>query len=277
MTRRSALLNVMIAAVQKAGRGLVRDFGEVEQLQVSRKGPADFVSVADTRAERVLRQELQKARPGFALLMEEAGAIAGTDQQHCWIVDPLDGTLNFLHGIPQFAISVALRYRNDIIAGVVFNPVTDELYWAERGNGAWLHDRRLRVSARRELADSVVGTGIPSPAKQGHPAYLAQLREVMASTAGVRRMGAAALDLAWVASGRYDAFWESHLSPWDVAAGALLVREAGGFVTDLEGRSEILDAVTIVAANDPLHRPFRELVRQAGRDAAAAPPAPAPA
>jgi len=277
MARRSALLNVMTAAAQKAGRSLVRDFGEIEQLQVSRKGPGDFVSVADTRAERTLKAELLKARPDFALLMEESGLTPGRDPHHRWIVDPLDGTLNFLHGIPQFAVSIALQYRGEMLAGVVFNPATDEMFSAERGNGAYLNDRRLRVSARDSLADAVIGTGIPHRGKDGHPGYLARLGATMAQTSGVRRMGAAALDLAYVAAGRFDGFWETGLQPWDIAAGLLLVREAGGFVTDLAGRAEeALTARTVVAANDRLHGPLRQLLQRAAADDAAPASAAAP-
>jgi myo-inositol-1(or 4)-monophosphatase len=251
---RSALLNVMVQAVRKAGRGLARDFGEVENLQVSMKGPGDFVSAADRKAESVLFEELKRVRPGYGFLMEERGVVAGDDETHRWLVDPLDGTTNFLHGIPLFAVSVALEKSGQVVAGVVFNPVTDELYTAERGSGAFLNDRRLRVAARREMADAVIGTGVPHLGMSGHQEYLGELRQVMANSAGLRRLGSAALDLAYVAAGRFDGFWEKGLDAWDVAAGALMIREAGGFVTDAEGRDRVLDAGTIVAGNEHIHR-----------------------
>src|SRR5271155_5520507 len=209
MVMRSAILNVMANAALKAARGLIRDFGEVEHLQVSVKGPGEFVSTADLKAERTLKTELRKARPGYAMLFEESGAEAGSDPRHRWIVDPLDGTTNFLHGIPHFAISIGLERDNEIVAGIVYEPTRDEMFWAEKGAGAYLNDRRLRVSARRQLAEALIGTGIPFGARGGEPsysAYSAMLARVAAATSGVRRLGAAALDLAYVAAGRYDGF-----------------------------------------------------------------------
>jgi len=250
---RSALLNVMVAAATKAGRGLSRDFGELENLQVSRKGPGDFVSAADKKAEKVIRQELEKARPGYSFLMEESGASVGSDDQHRWIVDPLDGTTNFLHGVPIFAISIALERQGQIVAGVIYNPVMDELYVAERGGGAFLNDRRLRVAQRRDFDDCLIGMGLPHLGKAEHGRALREMRQVMANAAGVRRCGAAALDLAWVASGRFDAFWEHGLNPWDVAAGMLMVREAGGFVSDADGRDKIFETGSVVAGNEAVH------------------------
>ena len=250
---RSALLNVMVSAATKAARGLTRDFGELENLQVARKGPGDFVSLADKKAEAVIRQELQKARPDYAFLLEESGAIEGADGQHRWIVDPLDGTTNFLHGIPLFAISIALERQGQIVAGVIFNPIMNELYVAERGGGAFLNDRRLRVAQRRDLDDCVIGTGIPHLGKGEHGRALRELRDVMATTAGVRRCGSAALDLAWVAYGRFDGFWEHGLHAWDMAAGLLLVREAGGYVSDAAGGDRIFDTGSIVAGNEMVH------------------------
>jgi myo-inositol-1(or 4)-monophosphatase len=251
---RSALMNVMIQAVMKAGRGLARDFGEVQNLQVSVKGPGDFVSQADLRAEQVLREELERARPKYGFLMEESGTVEGEDHQHRWIIDPLDGTTNFLHGIPQFAISLALERQGQIVAAVVYNPATDELYTAEKGAGAFLNDRRLRVSGRRTLAECVVGCGLPHLGRGDHGRFLVQLRHVMGEVVGMRRMGAAALDLAYVAAGRFDGFWEEGLSPWDIAAGILLIREAGGFVSDLNGGAEIFDRGEIVAGNEAIHK-----------------------
>ncbi len=271
MAYRSATINVMVRAAEKAGRAIIRDFGEVEQLQVSRKGPADFVSAADLKAERIIRQELVKARPGFGFLMEEGGTIVGEDPAHRWLVDPLDGTTNFLHGLPHFAISIALEHKGDrkseIIAGVVYDPIKDEIFWAEKGVGAYVGDRRLRVSGRGKLADSLLATGIPFLGRQegeGHRVFLAQLQAVMAHTAGVRRWGAAALDLAYVAAGRVDGFWEAGLGPWDVAAGTILVREAGGYVSEIGGKAHRLDSANILAANDRLYTEFVKLLKKAG-------------
>jgi myo-inositol-1(or 4)-monophosphatase len=257
----------MANAALKASRGLLRDFGEVEQLQVSIKGPGDFVSTADLRAERTIRTELTRARPGYGLLFEEGGGEAGTDPRHRWIVDPLDGTTNFLHGIPHFAISIALERDGEIVAGLVYDPTRDEMFWAEKGAGAYVNDRRLRVSARRNLGEAVIATGIPFRDRGDHPAYLATLSVVMARTSGVRRFGAAALDLAYVAAGRYDGFWEYGLSPWDVAAGLLLVREAGGYASDLNGGQAAVTSSDLLAANDHLHLPLAALVREALRGA----------
>lgn len=251
---RSALLNVMVAAATKAGRTLARDFGEVEHLQVSLKGPGDFVSAADKKAERTIIEELSKARPGYGFLAEESGATTGSDASHRWVIDPLDGTTNFLHGIPIFAISIALERDGQIVAGVIYNPVMDELYVAERGGGAFMNDRRLRVAQRSALADCVIATGVPHMGKPGHAAYLKKLGAVMMETAGVRRAGAAALDLAWVASGRYDGFWEDGLRLWDIAAGMLLVREAGGFVSDLAGGDRMMESGDICVGNEVIHR-----------------------
>ena len=254
--RRSALINVMARAAERTGRALIRDFGEAEQLQVSRKGPADFVSAADVKAERMVRQELQRARPDYSFLLEEGGRIEGADKQHVWIVDPLDGTTNFLHGLPHFCISIGLARDNDVIAGVIYDPLKDELFWAEKNNGAYLNDRRLRVSARKHLDDTLLATGIPFRLHEGQPVkekFIEQLQSVMGRIAGVRRYGAAALDLAYVAAGRYDGYWENGLQPWDVAAGILIVREAGGFVTEIGGRRYELGAPDILAANDGLH------------------------
>ena len=260
---RSALLNVMTNAALKAGRALSRDFGEVQNLQVSVKGPADFVSSADRNAEKIIRIELEKARPGFSFLMEESGAIEGRDAAHRWIVDPLDGTTNFLHGIPMFAVSIALEREGQIVAGVVYNPAMDELYTAERGGGAYMNDRRLRVAARKDMADCIVSTGIPHLGRRGHSAFLEQQRRIMLQVAGVRRMGAAALDLAYVAAGRFDGFWESGLSAWDVAAGIILVREAGGYVTDLANGGTMLESGEIAAGNEFVHRKLLETVAAA--------------
>lgn len=250
---RSAIMNVMVQAALKGGRSLTRDFGEVQNLQVSLKGPGDYVSQADKKAENIIFNELQRARPDYSFLMEESGTIAGSDDQHRFIIDPLDGTTNFLHGIPIFAVSIALERQGQIVAGVIYNPALDELYTAERGSGVFLNDRRLRVAGRRKLEDCVIATGIPHLGRGKHGQYLVELRNVMGEVSGIRRMGAAALDLAYVAAGRFDAFWESGLQPWDMAAGLLMVREAGGFVSDMSGGQDIFASKSVVAGNEFIH------------------------
>ena len=258
---RSALLNVMVSAATKAGRQLTKDFNEVENLQVSRKGPADFVSKADLRAEQIVFDELRKARPTYAFLMEEGGEVAGTDGQHRWIVDPLDGTTNFLHSIPLFAVAIALERANEIVASVIYNPILDELYTAEKGGGAWLQDRkRLRVAGRRHLADAVVCTGIKTQGTGNDTLQLRQLASINPAVAGIRRSGSISMDMAWLASGRYDAIWEAGLAPWDVAPGLLMVKEAGGMVTDYAGTSGSVWNGQVVAGNDAMHAAlFKEL------------------
>ncbi|MBL6454400.1 inositol monophosphatase [Belnapia sp. T6] len=264
--RLSPALNVVVSAVQKAGRRLLRDFAEVEQLQVSSKGPGDFVSQADLRAEETLRQDLGRARPNFAFLMEESGAHGAEDWEWRWVVDPLDGTSNFLHGIPHWAISVGIERRVDanrseIVAGVVYNPAANELFWAERGMGAFLNDRRLRVSGRKEFRDALFATGIPFAAAPRRAEFSHTLARLMPQVAGIRRFGAAALDLAWVAAGRYDGFWELGLKPWDMAAGLIMVREAGGFATDPEG-GEPYPSGNVVAGNQALQGKLRDVVAE---------------
>jgi myo-inositol-1(or 4)-monophosphatase len=263
VTTPSALLKVMIDAVRKTARGLTRDFGEVAELQVSKKGAADFVSAADLKAEQTLFEELSRVRPGYGFLGEERGEIPGTDKTHRWIVDPLDCTTNFLHAIPHFAINVALEREGQIVAGVTYNPVTHDLYWAERGRGAYMNDKRLRVSSRQKLDESVIATGIPFLGHGQHARFLKELHQIAQRVAGVRRFGAAALDLAWVAAGRYDAFWERDLKAWDVAAGLLLVTEAGGMVTDAEGGEDMLNGGSICASNNALHAAMLERLKAA--------------
>ena len=256
----SALMNVMVGAARKAGRSLARDFGEVEQLQVSLKGPGNFVSAADHKAEQIIYDELSKAREGYGFLMEERGAVEGADKTHRWIVDPLDGTTNFLHGIPIFNISIGLEREGQIVAGVVYNPAMDELYTAEKGKGAFVNDRRLRVSGRKNLIDCVFSTGTPTMNATVHDKFLGEVRTVMNKVASFRRLGSAALDLCWVASGRFDGFWERNLQAWDMAAGLLMVREAGGYVTDINGGTDMFGTNSIVAANTHMHKPLLELV-----------------
>lgn len=261
---RSALMNVMTAAARKAARSLIRDFGEIAELQVSKKGTADFVTTADHRAEKILFEELSKARPGYGFLMEESGEVEGSDSTHRWIVDPLDGTRNFLHSLPLFAISIALEREGVLVAGLIYNPIADELFVAEKGQGAWLNNHRLRVAQRGTLVESMVGCGIPHLGKaKTHGKFKAELAEVMAHVSAVRRLGAASLDLAYVAAGRYDAFWERNLQPWDIAAGIVLIREAGGFVTDMNGAAHMLDEGSICAGNEKLHGALLGLLKSA--------------
>ncbi|MGX7925947.1 inositol monophosphatase family protein [Tsuneonella sp. HG094] len=267
MSALSGLIRVMEKAARKAGGKLRRDFGEVEHLQVSRKGPSDFVSKADRIAERTIWDELKAARPGWGFLMEEGGEIEGEEGKPRFIVDPLDGTSNFLHGIPHFAISIAAQEPKldgsgwgEVTAAVVYQPVTDETFWAEKSRGAWLHDARLRVSSRARMSDALISTGMPY---QGHGDFAEWIKLYAAlgpQVAGIRRFGAASLDLAWVAAGRYDGFWESDLAPWDTAAGCLLVREAGGFVTDYRGRSQPICDRQVLAGNDGLHSKLHKAV-----------------
>jgi myo-inositol-1(or 4)-monophosphatase len=259
----SALLNVMVKAARVAGRRLKRDFGEVENLQVSLKGPANFVTAADRKAEEILREELAKARPGYGFIGEESGKHEGSDASHLWIVDPLDGTTNFLHGIPQFAISVALEREGAIVAGLVYNPATDEMFLAERGKGAFLNDTRLRVAGRRRLGDSVVACGLPHLGRGDLDLSRRELSAVQEKVAGLRRFGSAALDLAFIAAGRFDGYWERGLASWDIAAGILLVREAGGYVTDLDGADGMLSKGDIIAGNEAIHRDLLGLLQGA--------------
>lgn len=267
MSGPSALMNVMQTAARKASRSLQRDFNEAENLQVSRKGPADFVSRADKKAEETIHEMLREARPGYGFLMEEAGEIEGSDKTHRFIIDPLDGTTNFLHGIPHFAISIALERTlegvTELVAGIVYNPITDEMFMAELGRGAFLNDgrlggadRRLRPARRDDFSQSLFATGIPFLGRPGHAKYLKELHQVMGSCAGVRRFGSAALDLAWTAAGRYDGFWERGLATWDVAAGVLIAREAGLTVESLSGGNPI-ETGDIICTNDALMAPLK--------------------
>jgi myo-inositol-1(or 4)-monophosphatase len=264
----SAVLNVMIKAARRAGRSLKRDLGEVEQLQVSLKGPRNFVTAADHRAEQMVHEELLKARPTYGFLGEEGGARAGADKSHRWIVDPLDGTTNFLHGIPHFAVSIALERDGVIVAALVYNPANEETFVAERGKGAYLNDQRIRVAARQRLADAVVACGLPHYGRGDLDLARSEIFAAQQNFAGLRRYGAATLDLAWVAAGRLDAYWERDLAPWDLAAGLLLVREAGGFVSDCDGGDAILAKGHVAAGNETMHRELLSLLKAAGKDAA---------
>ena len=255
----SANLNLMIKAARKAGRSLVKDFREVENLQASAKGPGDFVSKADIEAERIIRAELMGGRPTYGWLGEETGEVAGEDPTRRWIVDPLDGTSNFLHGLPHWAVSIALEHKGDVVAGVVYDAAKDELFWAEKGAGAWMNERRLRVSGRRQMIEALFATGVPFAGRPALPATLQDLARLMPACAGVRRWGSAALDLAYVAAGRYDGYWERGLNPWDVAAGLVLVREAGGLVSGIREDQSPYEAP--ICGNQALFEPFRKIIR----------------
>ncbi|MBN9013726.1 MAG: inositol monophosphatase [Rhizobiales bacterium 62-47] len=257
----SALINVMIKAARRAGRSLSRDLGEIENLQVSLKGPANFVSAADKRAEEMLYSDLTKARPGYGFIGEEGGTREGQDKTHTWIVDPLDGTTNFLHGIPQFAISIGLQREGTVIAGVIYNPATDELYIAERGKGAFLNDTRLRVAARKELKDCVVACGLPHIGRGDHELSRREMAALQTRVAGLRRFGAASLDLAYVAAGRLDGYWERNLKPWDMAAGMILIREAGGVVSDIQTPGDPLVSGDVVCGNETIHAALTNILR----------------
>ena len=262
----SAIITVMERACRKAAPRLRRDFGEVSQLQVRRTGPAECGSQADQAAERTLLEELQKARPGWGFLLEEGGEIPGEEENSPrFIIDPLDGTSNFLHGIPHFAISIGVEHMGVPLAAMVYQPLTDESFWAERGRGAWLHNARLRVSGRGDLSEALLATGIPYKGHGDQDQFETILNKVIPEVAGVRRFGAASLDLAWVAAGRFDGFWEQGLSHWDVSAGLLLVKEAGGFVSDFRGGEKMVERREVIAANDLLHSRLHRLVAGALR------------
>ena len=261
----SALLNVMIAAARKTARALKRDFGELEKLQVSLKGPGNFVSSADCRAEETLFAELSKARPGYGFLGEEGGSREGADKSHRWIVDPLDGTTNFLHGIPQFAISIALEREGAIVAGLIYNPATDEMFIAEKGKGAFMNEQRIRVAGRKRLADAVIACGLPHIGRGNLALARQETGAMQEHVAGLRRFGAAALDLAWVAAGRLDGYWERDIKPWDMAAGLILLREAGGFATDCDGGDEMMAKGHIAAGNEAIHKEILRVLKEAGK------------
>ena len=265
MAYNSPALNVMTAAARKAGRPLVRDFNELENLQISMKGPADFVTHADKRTEHILIEELSKARPGYGFLGEEGGVVEGKDATHRFIIDPIDGTTNFMHGVPHFAISIGLEREGKLIAGVVYNPVTDDLYTAEKGHGAYLNNRRLRVAGRKDLPQSLIATGLPWLGREdGMNRAMVETAAVLGATSGIRRFGSASLDMAFVAAGRFDGFWERGLSPWDVAAGIVLVREAGGVVSDMDGGADMLTGGSLLTSNEHLHPQLLKLLKEAG-------------
>ena len=257
----SANLNLMIKAARKAGRALVKDFREVENLQVSAKGPGDFVTKADREAERIIKEDLMEGRPTYGWLGEETGSAQGADPTRRWIVDPLDGTTNFLHGLPHWAVSIALEHKGEIVSAVVFDAAKDEMYWAEKGAGTWMNERRLRVSGRRNMSESIFATGVPFAAKKTLPAMMGDLARLMPACAGMRQWGAASLDFAYVAAGRFDGYWERELQQWDMAAGLLLVREAGGFAEALREGYDILDSGSVICANNALFEPLSKIIR----------------
>jgi myo-inositol-1(or 4)-monophosphatase len=257
----SALINVMVKAARRAGRSLKRDLGEVENLQVSLKGPANFVTMADRRAEEMLHADLTRARPGYGFIGEEGGTRIGDDKSHTWIVDPLDGTTNFLHGIPQFAISIGLQREGTMIAGLIYNPANEELYIAERGKGAFLNDQRLRVAGRRKLSESVIACGLPHIGRGDYDLSRLEMTEIQNKVAGLRRFGAAALDMAFIASGRLDGYWERNLQPWDLAAGQIIVREAGGIVSGIEGDDDPLKTGSVICGNEFIHAELVKLLK----------------
>ena len=265
MSTQTALLKVMSDAARKAARGLNRDFGELAELQVAKKAPADFVSAADLKAEQTIFEMLTKARPGYGFLGEERGMIEGTDKTHTWIVDPLDGTTNFLHAIPHFAINIALEREGVVVAAVTYNPVSNDLFWAEKGKGCFVNDKRLRVAARTRMDEAVFATGIPFMGHGQHATFLKELHQVSQRVAGVRRFGSAALDLAWVAAGRYDGYWERDLQRWDVAAGILLVTEAGGRVTTADGEDDVLGTGSVCAGNLEIQPQLLDRLRAAAK------------
>ena len=260
----SALINVKVKAARRAGRSLKRDLGEVENLQVSLKGPANFVTMADRRAEEMLYTDLTKARPGYGFIGEEGGKREGADKTHTWIVDPLDGTTNFLHGIPQFAISIALQRDDTIIAGVIYNPANDELYTTERGKGAFLNDQRLRVAGRRQMNECVIACGLPHIGRGNHELSRAEMTEIQNRVAGLRRFGAASLDMAFVAAGRLDGYWERNLQPWDMAAGQIMIREAGGVVSGIAGNDDPLITHSVICGNEFVHGELVKILKPLG-------------
>src|SRR4051794_14241275 len=261
----SALINVMVKAARRAGRSLKRDLGEVEHLQVSLKGPANFVTKADKRAEEMLYDDLAKARPGYGFVGEEGGVREGADKSHTWFVDPLDGTTNFLHGIPHFAISIGLQREGTIIAGLIYNPANDDLYLAERGKGAFLNDQRLRVAGRRQLNECVIACGLPHLGRGDHDLSRSEMTALQPRVAGLRRFGAAALDMAFIAAGRFDGYWERNLQPWDLAAGTIIVREAGGIVSGIDGDDDALKTGNVVCGNEHVHAELVKILKAVGK------------
>ena len=256
----SANINVMVKACRKASKTLIRDFGEIEKLQVSLKGPGDFVTLSDKKVEKILIEDLQKARPNYSILSEEIGEIKN-DEEFKWIIDPIDGTANFLHGIPHFAISIGLEKNKEIICGIIYDPIKDEMFVAEKGNGSYLNNQRIRVSARSQLKNCMVVTGGPKRESKNNETVFHEYKKISSKVdIPIRKMGSAALDMAYVAAGRCDGFWQRNLNYWDIAAGIILVKEAGGFVTDFEGENRYVENKTILATNSRISKEMIEVL-----------------
>jgi len=261
MKLNSANINVMIKACRKASKILIRDFGEIEKLQVSLKGPGDFVTVSDKRVEKILIDELQKARPDYSILSEEIGEIKN-NQSFRWIIDPIDGTANFLHGIPHFAISIGLEHDNEIICGIIYDPIKDEMFVAEKGNGAYLNNQRMRVSSRSKLKDCIIFTGGPKRESKDRELALKEYNNFSSKVLiPIRKLGSASLDMAYVAAGRCDGFWQRNLNYWDIAAGIILVKESGGFITDFKGEKEYIQNKTILATNSKINNEMIDVLK----------------
>ncbi len=257
----SANINIIIKACRKAIKPLIRDFGEIEKLQVSVKGPGDFVTASDKKVEKILIDELSKARPNYSILSEEIGEIKN-DEEFKWIIDPIDGTSNFLHGIPHFAISIGLEQKKEIICGIVYDPIKDEMFIAEKGNGSYLNNQRMRVSARQKLKDCLIVTGGPKISSTSHKKILSEYKSFSTNViTPIRKMGSAALDMAYVAAGRFDGFWQRDLNYWDIAAGIILVKEAGGFVTDFNGEDKFIESKTILVTNSRINKEMIEILK----------------
>ncbi len=257
----SANINVMVKACRKAAKILIRDFGEIENLQVSLKGPGDFVTASDKKVEKILIEELQKARPNYSILSEEIGKIS-IDESFKWIIDPIDGTSNFLHGIPHFAMSVGLEHNEEIICGIIYDPIKDEMFVAEKGNGSYLNNQRIRVSSRSKLKDCIIFTGGPKHDSKNRELALKEYNNFSSKVLiPIRKMGSASLDMAYVASGRCDGFWQRNLNYWDIAAGIILVKESGGFVTDFKGENRYIQNKTILATNSKINNEMIEVLK----------------
>jgi len=257
----SANINVMVKACRKAAKTIIRDFGEIENLQVSLKGPGDFVTVSDRKVETILIDELQKARPDYSILSEELGEI-NKDESYRWIIDPIDGTANFLHGIPHFAISIALEHKKEIICGIVYDPIKDEMFAAEKGNGSYLNNQRMRVSSRSKLKNCIIFTGGPNSQSKDRDLSMKEYNNFSSNVLiPIRKLGSAALDMAYVAAGRCDGFWQRNLNYWDIAAGIILVKESGGFVTDFDGENKYVQNRTILVTNSKINNEMIEVLK----------------
>ena len=257
----SANINVMVKACRKAAKTLIRDFGEIENLQVSIKGPGDFVTASDKKVEKILIDELQKARPNYSILSEEIGKI-NNDESFKWIIDPIDGTSNFLHGIPHFAISIGLEHDGEIICGIIYDPIKDEMFVAEKGNGSYLNNQRIRVSSRSKLENCIIFTGGPKIGVKNRELFLKEYNNVSSKVpTSIRKLGSASLDMAYVAAGRCDGFWQRDLKYWDIAAGIILVRESGGFVTDFKGEKGYIQNKTILVTNSKINNEMIEILK----------------